>query len=252
MPNARTTGVRRAHLIAVPAQQTSGPGWRWDGYKVIMTATVSGPGLGHQRCAAQREARRGDQEHASPLHDEESWCVTLGSGSTLRDSEVGGGEDGATFQPSMDTCSATRPDRARPKPGPARQHPPHRARDARRRGHGEVSRLLPPRLPDGRPRLGGRPLRRDHVHRWDQRSHPSQQLRVRKHHPSFVQWQDGNVGIGSYRIRHNLFIGVERNGQMSSYGIQFENEGMTASLSSATTGSRATSRPATSWLPGAR
>ena len=44
--------------------------------------------------------------------------------------------------------------------------------------------------------------------------------------PFFVQWQTGNVKISGYTIEDNYFVGVRKNGQLSSYGVFFENKGI--------------------------
>jgi hypothetical protein len=44
--------------------------------------------------------------------------------------------------------------------------------------------------------------------------------------PLFVQWQTGNVRIGSWDVEGNQFVAITRNGIQSSWGVAIENKGI--------------------------
>jgi hypothetical protein len=213
-------------LVAVPGQQTSGPGWRWDGAKVVVTRNgarisrldIDGALVNKKRGVVIKDTR-------IRCTHEESWCVTLGSGSTLRDSEVGGGEDGTTFQPSIGILSGDYQSR-QAENLILRVEIHHTVHGMRIDGDTTVRDSYLHDFPMGDPGwedahsdgimcTAGTNVVIDH-----------NTLSGGNTAPFFVQWQDGNIGIGTYRVRHNLFVGVERNGQQSSYGVMFENRGI--------------------------
>lgn len=225
-PDASTTGPRTSRLVSVPDQQTSGDGWRWDGQKVVVTRNgarlsrldIHGAVLNERRGVVIRNSR-------IRCTNEDYWCVTLGTGSTLRDSEVGGGEDGTTFQPSIGILSGQYDSREEENTI-LRVEVHHTVHGMRIDGDTTVRDSYLHDFPMGDPGwesahsdgimcTAGTNVVIDH-----------NTLSGGNTAPFFVQWLDGNVPIGTYRIRHNLFVGVERNGQLSTYGIQFTDGGI--------------------------
>ena len=225
-PDAGNTGVRASRLVAVPAQQTSGPGWRWDGSKVVVTRNgarisrldINGALLNEKSGVVIRNSR-------IRCTGEDNWCVTLGSGSTLRDSEVGGGEDGTTFQPSIGVLSGSYDSRQEPNLV-LRVDIHHTVHGMRVDGDTTVLDSYLHDFPMGNPGW-------EDAHTNGIMCTAGANVKIRHNTittgntaPIFVQWQDGNVGIASYRIRNNLIVGVERYDQLSSYGIMFEDVGI--------------------------
>ncbi|WP_457187327.1 hypothetical protein [Nocardioides sp. P5_E3] len=225
-PDASNTGVRASRLIAVPSQSTSGPGWRWDGAKVVVTRDgarisrldVNGAVFNDKHGVVIKNSR-------IRCTNEESWCVTLGSGSTLRDSEVGGGEDGTSFQPSIGVLSGDYDSRQTPNLV-LRVDIHHTVHGMRVDGDTTVLDSYLHDFPMGDAGW-------EDAHTNGIMCTAGSDVLIRHNTivtgntaPVFVQWQEGNVGIASYRIRNNLIVGVERHGQLSSYGVMFEDQGI--------------------------
>jgi hypothetical protein len=89
-------------LTKVPAQATSGTGWVWDtnGYVRVTSTNVTLSGLdiagsviGKDGLVVKNSLIRCTGEH--------SWCLTLGTGSTVMDTEIGGGANGTTWQDAV-------------------------------------------------------------------------------------------------------------------------------------------------------
>jgi hypothetical protein len=103
-PDASCTGWQHTGvtLTKVPSQATSGNGWVWDsGGYVRLTATnvtvsgldIDGSVIGKDGMTIKNSYIRCTGEH--------SWCLTLGTGSTVVDTEIGGGANGTTWQDAV-------------------------------------------------------------------------------------------------------------------------------------------------------
>jgi hypothetical protein len=98
-PSAANTGVPAGtHLIAVPGDRKSGPGWRWNGVAVQVTGadtTLAGLDIN----GAVRNSYSGLVVRDTRIRctNENDWCVSLGAHSLVMDTEIGGGANGMTY-----------------------------------------------------------------------------------------------------------------------------------------------------------
>lgn len=228
-PDASTTGVPAGTtLVKVPTEQTSGTGWRWDGARVVVTADnavlsgldVNGPVYNPRsgvtiknswiRCTGERD-----------------WCVELGTGSTLTDTEIGGGANGSTFQGSIGVLSGYwASGQARNLVQRVNIH--HTVHGMRVDGDTTVVDSYLHDFPMGE--AGWETAHTDGI-----MCTAGANVTIRHNRfetgntaPFFVQWQTGNVRISGYLVEGNYFLGVAKNGQLSSYGVMFENKGIAA------------------------
>ena len=229
-PDASNTGVPAGtSLVSVPGQQRQGPGWKWDGARVVVTqdnAVISGLDVN----GAVYNGKKGVIIKNSRIRctKERDWCVTLGAGAILTDSEIGGGVDGSTFQPSIGVLSGYW---ASGQAGNVvrRVNIHHTVHGMRVDGDTTVVDSYLHDFPMGQ--SGWETAHTDGIMCTAGASVTVRHNRLETGNtaPFFVQWQSGNVKISGYLIENNYIVGVKQNNQLSSYGVFFENKGIASS-----------------------
>ena len=230
IPDASNTGVPAGtSLVSVPGQQRQGPGWKWDGARVVVTqdnAVISGLDVN----GAVYNGKKGVIIKNSRIRctKERDWCVTLGAGAILTDSEIGGGVDGSTFQPSIGVLSGYW---ASGQAGNVvrRVNIHHTVHGMRVDGDTTVVDSYLHDFPMGQ--SGWETAHTDGIMCTAGASVTVRHNRLETGNtaPFFVQWQSGNVKISGYLIENNYIVGVKQNNQLSSYGVFFENKGIASS-----------------------
>ncbi len=161
---------------------------------------------------------------------EQSWCVSLGSASTVRDSEIGGGRDGHTFGPAIGLLSGRYNGTIAPN-AIARVNIHHTLHGMRVDGDTTVQDSYIHDLP-----MGDAPFQDAHT---DAIMSTAGGNNVIRHNTLqggnncevFVQWQEGNEPIGAYEVQDNQFLAVTRNGQQPTFGVCMEDRGIKGPLS---------------------
>jgi hypothetical protein len=221
------SGVPHGTLLRyVPANVRSGAGWHWNGTAVVIDANNV-----HLNAldiyGAVHNTHSGLVVTRSRIRCvyERSWCITMGQGSLLMQSEVGGGANLRTIVPAMGVLSGD-----------------YRAAIATNRiAYTNIHHTVHGMRIDGNTVV-------DFSHIWGMpmgdpgftTTHSDAIMctagnNVYVHHnvietgntsTFFVQWETGNVGISNYLVESNRFVAVTKHGQQSSYGVMIENLGI--------------------------
>lgn len=227
-PNADTTGVPAGvRLVQVPAQATTGAGWHWNGKAVVVDVDnvvlsaldISGAVLNSRSGLTVRNTRIRCQ-------NESSWCLSLGPGSSVTDTEIGGGADGATYLPAIGVLSGRYNQTSRLSTL-TRVDIHHTVHGMRVDGDTTVTDSFIHDMPMGDPGFSTAHTDGAMSTAGANITFTHNRFESGNNAPLFVQWQSGNVAIARYLVQNNVFIGIQKNGMSSSYGIDFENKGIT-------------------------
>lgn len=225
-PNGSNTGVpARTKLVDVPEQRTSGAGWKWEsgGFVKITAKNTTLADLdihgyvdnsfngltvrsSRIRCTGQTQAGA---------------CITLGEHSSITDTEIGGGENGATFSKAFAVWSGG----SAAGNSIVRVNIHHTVHGLHIDGGTTLADSYIHDLPMGDPGF-----ETDHT---DGVFIATGHNVVIKHNTFsssnnaeiFVQDYDATAeGVGDLVITGNSFTNVQRNGQDASYGVAIENK----------------------------
>lgn len=226
-PDATSTGVpNNAHLISVPAQATSGKGWHWDGTALVIESDdVTLASLDVAGAVHNTHARLTVRDTRIRCIAERDWCLTLGSGSELSDSEIGGGESGHELLPAIGVLSGDfREPSALTRIERVNIH--HTIHGMRIDGDTSVADSYLHDFP-----MGDAPYTDAHTDAIMCTAGSNVTVRHNRIASGnnalfFVQWQPGNVPIADYVVEGNLFEGTARNQELSSFGVKIEAKGI--------------------------
>jgi hypothetical protein len=213
-------------LTTVPGQKSSGTGWHWDGTALVVDAdNTSLVGLDISGAVQNSHNSLTVKNTRIRCENESSWCITLGEGATVIDTEIGGGANGTTTVGAIGLLSGYYAHSITPNVI-ARVNIHHTIHGMRVDGDTTVTDSYIHDLP-----MGDAPYADAHT---DGIMCTAGQNVTINHNrietgntaTFFVQWETGNVSIGNYLIQNNLFVAITKNGQQSSYGIDIENKGI--------------------------
>lgn len=227
IPDETNTGVPAGTtLTAVPGQRTSGTGWHWDGTRVVIDSdNVTLNALDINGAVANTHNGLVIQNSRVRCTNENNWCVEMGAGSTVTDTEIGGGANLTTYLPAIGILSGYWKT-AQAANLIQRVHVHHTIHGMRVDGDTTVTDSYIENFP-----MGEAPYTDAHTD--GIMCTAGANVTIRHNHfssgnnsPFFVQWQTGNALISNYVIENNVIDGIVRNNEMSSWGIAFENKGI--------------------------
>lgn len=236
-PSAANTGYLPTGqtLTKVPEQLTSGPGWAWmtvygqqcvnvyDDDVVLSGLDINGPiyNNGTQNPSQSCSGLLIDQCRVRGT-GEENWVITLGPNSMIRDSEIGGGADGVTTV-AIGVLSGYY---------------------AGAQAQNTILRCNIHHVEHGM-RVDGNTLVKDSYFHDFLMDNPANHTDVImctagtgitmlhntfecgvNNSGIFIQWQTGNVQIGTVTIEQNYFQFLSKYGANPSWGISYENKGV--------------------------
>jgi hypothetical protein len=155
--------------------------------------------------------------------NENNWCLTLGPGSTVSDSEVGGGADGQTFIGAIGVLTGNW-SKGQALTTITRVNVHHVVQGFRIDGDTTLTDSYLHDVVMGDPPLAG-------AHSEDVFTTAGSNITIQHNTMSygntaclFVQCETGNVPIGTFKVTDNQFIGVTHLGEQSSFGVDIENK----------------------------
>jgi hypothetical protein len=236
-PDASNTGVPAGVVLKqVPAQVSSGAGWHWDGRAVVIDADhVTLNGLDITGPVSNQHDYLTVTNTRIRCVGENDWCITLGSNSTISDTEIGGGANGSTYLHAIGVYTG----------GPnnliQRVNIHHTIHGMRVDNGTTIRDSYIHDMPMGDPvrdLATGQTNTDDHTDAIMVTGAPTNELapivldhnRIESGNTAnfFVQRDvtDTSKRIPNLLIQNNLFLNVHRNGQDSSFGIDIENKGI--------------------------
>jgi len=233
-PDASTTGVPTGTtLTQVPAQATSGTGWRWDGnHTVVVTApNTTITGLDINGSLTNTYPGVTIKNTRIRCTNENNWCLTLGGpNATVTDTDIGGGANGTTYMHGIGVLSGG----TNLNNLIQRVNIHHTIHGARIDGGTTVTDSYIHDLPMGDPvynNATGTYSTTDHTDGIMSTGGNGTLIthnRVECGNTStmFVQWESDQPQISSFTIQNNLFVNISKNNQVSSQGVAFEDKGI--------------------------
>lgn len=223
-------------LTSVPGQATSGPGWHWNGTAVVIDAdNTTLNGLDIAGAVQNTHNNLTVKDTRIRCANENDWCLTLGSNSTVTDTEIGGGANGTTFLHAIAIYTS----------GPGnlieRVNIHHTIHGLRLDNGTTVQNSYIHDLPMGDPVTNlatGQTSTSDHTDgSMTTGALPSDLSPIVVDHNRFEGGNTANFfvqrdatdtskAIGELTIENNLFLNIHRNGEDSSFGIDIENKGI--------------------------
>lgn len=217
-PDASTTGVPAGtKLTRVPQDRKSGDGWAWNayGWVQVQSDNVTLSGLDIDGSVHSTKAGLTITDTRIRCTGEHDWCLSLGTRSTVRDTEIGGQSDGHSFGPATGVYSG-----GTDSNNVLQRLNIHHTSDGLRIDGGTtvedswVHDLImgdpadPTAHSDGIQSTGGANVSITH-----------NRIETGNNCNVFVQWLSGNPAISNYQVTDNLFVAGARNGQQTSYGV---------------------------------
>lgn len=229
-PDAATTGVPTGtKLTRVPQDKTSGDGWAWNRYGWIQVQSDGATLTGLDVDGSIHSDKSGVTITDTRIRctGENDWCLSIGSDTTVRDTEIGGQGDGHSFGKAAGVYSGGS-------------------------GSGNVlQRLNIHNTSDGLRIDGGTTLEDSWVHDLimgdpvDPGAHSDgvqstgganvvithNRFETGNNCNVFVQWLSGQPNVSHYQVSDNLFLSGHRNDQQTSYGVCIYGQGVQGPVS---------------------
>lgn len=228
-PDAKTTGVPAGtKLTRVPEDVKSGDGWAWNSYGWIQVQSDGAKLTGLDVNGSIHSDKSGVTISDTRIRctNENDWCLSLGTDSTVRDTEIGGQADGHTFGKATGVYSG-----GSSSGNVLQRLNIHHTSDGLRLDGGTtledswVHDLImgdspdPSAHSDGVQSTGGANVVITH-----NRFETGNNCNV------FVQWTSGPQ-VSHYQVSDNLFVSGQRNAQQTSYGVCIYGQNVTGPLS---------------------